>query len=74
MYITDPNVVVIICRLGFRASWAYASRLILHCMGSFLLGKTGRPTTKASGSEIMRSGVGTLARQIRLVVTKVVEP
>ena len=64
----------------FHASLASTSTLTVHCMGSFLL---VRPVDKRqkqlevrfySSWYIMRTGVGTLAREIRLAMTSMVKP
>ena len=76
LYITDSPVIPIICRLVFRASSMYTSFLAVHCISSFLLVRAvdqkRRQLTVRFYSRwyIMRTGVGVLARKIKLTSVK----
>ena len=75
LYGTDPPVRGIICRLGFHASSAQTSVLVVYCMGSFLLVKPVDQQRKQLAVRFYSrwSGVGILTTQIRLTMKRVVE-
>ena len=76
LHVTDSPVIPIICRLVFHASSMYTSFLAVHCISSFLLVRAvdqkRRQLTVRFYSRwyIIRTGVGVLAKKIKLTTVK----